>query len=1122
MPDLIDALREDFDAATLTRGVGYYRQGRVGRYRLEDGVLTAHVRGSERYEISVDLVNLDLGPKRIHLDFITSDCTCPVGIQCEHAVAAVLAWSAGLGQDLSRALTDRREEVMGLLSRPVAKPPPPPPRFDVGPLHDKPWKESLGPSQWWLSEVRSLGFTSPDPEHTLLYVVHYQLLSKAVLVEVVASRRLKSGRRGVLKRYPQPQSLLQNQPPFVLAEDRSLIAELLYGMNVRPYGQMTDSNVLSSGLLLDRLIASGRAVWGAVDGPVLTAGPMLQTAWHWAIQQGRMRLELADPSGKEIQVLPTQPLRYIANHTVGPLQAGSGDDAIAALAMRMPWLHPVEAGLAAPALAAHGIDLPPPYAVAPAIPACELHIRSAMVGWQNRKGDGRRKSAVACVVFRYGEGANAIRTGEHGPAILENAGEPLLRNEIIERNRREELDRHGLAVWVSNAKEGRTISLSTDEVVRVPRDVVDAAPEEEVVLAPAVLAALQASGWTILGTEIATVRMLELDQVALEVSANDDGDWFEIAAGISVDGERIDLVPLLTPLLKGGPAAWSRIPQAVGDPPAVLVTVGPDRVLRVGLDLLTTLHDQLIELFDRPVGPGGGWTLDAARADLVSAFEHLSPRWIGGERLLALAERLRTCLEPPAVDIPDTLHAVLRDYQRQGVAWMQQLQRLGLGGILADDMGLGKTVQAIAHLLLSPRAPNEAHLVVCPASMVGVWLEELTRFAPSLLVEVVHGSGRKAAATANAAVVITSHATLARGIDDFSARPWQVVICDEAQALKNRSTRLAAAIRKLEAQQRICLTGTPVENHLGELHALMSWAVPGVLGSEAAFTRTFRDPIENEGDAARGQLLRRRLAPFLLRRTKQAVAAELPPRTDIDIRVELGDQQRRLYETIRLAMDERVRQAVAERGLARSGMEVIEALLRLRQVCCDPRLVPLTLAKRCDESAKLDALRELLTTLIEEGRPTLVFSQFTSLLDLVESEVLKNLGVSYLRLDGQTRDRSDLVTRFQAGEAQVFLLSLKAGGTGLTLTRADTVILLDPWWNPAVERQAADRAHRIGQDRPVTVYRLVAVGTVEERIRALQARKSALADALVGEDGQALGRLTVEDIDALLAPLPQE
>ncbi len=683
------------------------------------------------------------------------------------------------------------------------------------------------------------------------------------------------------------------------------------------------------------------------------------------------------------------------------------------------------------------------------------------------------------------------------------------------------MDRLGLRRWLTDQRSFRTISLVTDLMVRVPEHVDTVPAEQDISISSATLVALKASGWHIVGTSVPEVRILALEKIAVQVEEGGDGDWFELHAGMEVDGERVDLVPLLTPLLKGGKAAWERIPRAADDPPAVLVTVGNDRVLRVGLDLLATLHDQLIEMFDRPPGPGGGWTIDAARADLVDAIEHLSPRWIGGERLRALADRLRSCLAPPLLDPPAPLQAELRTYQREGFSWLRQLFDLGLGGILADDMGLGKTVQAIAHLLAGRPGAEASDLVVCPASMVGVWRQELARFAPSLRVVVVHGAGRQAVTAVEGDVIITSHATLARDAKAFASRPWQVVICDEAQALKNRSTKLASAIRTLDARQRLCLTGTPVENHLGELHALLSWAVPGVLGSEAAFTRTFRDPIEQGSDLSRATLLRRRIAPFLLRRTKQAVASELPPRTDIDIPVTLGRTQRQLYETIRLTMDERVRAAVADRGLARSGMEVIEALLRLRQVCCDPRLIPTDLAKRCEDSAKLDALRELLTTLIEEGRPTLVFSQFTSLLDLVESEVLRDLNVPWLRLDGQTRDRTDLVNRFQAGEASVFLLSLKAGGTGLTLTRADSVVLLDPWWNPAVERQAADRAHRIGQLRAVTVYRLVAIGTVEERIRVLQERKAALADALVGEDGQALGRLSVEDIEALLAPLEE-
>jgi SNF2 family DNA or RNA helicase len=295
-----------------------------------------------------------------------------------------------------------------------------------------------------------------------------------------------------------------------------------------------------------------------------------------------------------------------------------------------------------------------------------------------------------------------------------------------------------------------------------------------------------------------------------------------------------------------------------------------------------------------------------------------------------------------------------------------------------------------------------------------------------------------------------------------------------------------------------------------------------VLGGAESFRRVFREPIEDHGDAARRELLRRRVAPFLLRRTKEAVAAELPSRTDIDLPVDLGPEQRRLYETLRLAMDERVREAISSRGLARSGMAVLEALLRLRQACCDPRLLPKALARGCDGSAKLEALAELLATALAEGRRLLVYSQFTSLLDLVEREVLAPLGAPWLRLDGASRDRQRLVDRFQRGEAAVFLLSLKAGGTGLTLTAADTVVLLDPWWNPATERQAADRVHRIGQDKPVLIYRLIATGTVEERIRQLQRRKTGLAEALVDESGQALGRLDAEDVAALLAPLPVE
>jgi SNF2 family DNA or RNA helicase len=309
-----------------------------------------------------------------------------------------------------------------------------------------------------------------------------------------------------------------------------------------------------------------------------------------------------------------------------------------------------------------------------------------------------------------------------------------------------------------------------------------------------------------------------------------------------------------------------------------------------------------------------------------------------------------------------------------------------------------------------------------------------------------------------------------------------------------------------------------MENHLGELWSLFDFLLPGLLGSDRQFNRVLRHPIERQGDAAASELLARRVRPFMLRRTKAAVAGELPPKSEILRSVELEGAQRELYESIRLAMHERVRREVENKGLARSSIVILDALLKLRQVCCDPRLVKLESARGVRESAKLELLMTLLPEMVEEGRRILLFSQFTGMLGLIE-EALQGRGLEYLKLTGSTRDRTTPVERFQAGEVPLFLISLKAGGVGLNLTAADTVIHYDPWWNPAVERQATDRAHRIGQDKPVFVYKLLSEGTVEERIQELQARKQALADSLFDADGAATPQWSDRDLDFLFEPL---
>ena len=383
-----------------------------------------------------------------------------------------------------------------------------------------------------------------------------------------------------------------------------------------------------------------------------------------------------------------------------------------------------------------------------------------------------------------------------------------------------------------------------------------------------------------------------------------------------------------------------------------------------------------------------------------------------------------------------------------------------------------------------------------------------------------HGAGRAALLDEPLDLVVTTFALLHRD-PALTEQPWAAVILDEAQAIKNPTTAVAAAARRLQAKQRLCLTGTPMENHIGDLWSLFAFVSPGLLGTKKVFDAAYRRPIEG-GDFDRLAALSARIAPFMLRRTKSQVLAELPPKTEQVLSIPMAQAQRDLYESVRLTMEKRVREALAAKGLARSQIVVLDALLKLRQTCCHPKLVKVAAAKKArNHSAKTARLLQLLDELKEAGRRVLVFSQFTSMLDLLRP-LLDERGIRHQSITGRTRNRQEVVEAFQVGEYDVLLISLKAGGTALTLTAADTVIHYDPWWNPAVEAQATDRAHRIGQTRPVTVMKLVCEGSVEERVLQLQARKATLTRALQqGAERRSEGGLALdaEDVAMMLAPM---
>jgi SNF2 family DNA or RNA helicase len=490
-----------------------------------------------------------------------------------------------------------------------------------------------------------------------------------------------------------------------------------------------------------------------------------------------------------------------------------------------------------------------------------------------------------------------------------------------------------------------------------------------------------------------------------------------------------------------------------------------------------------------------------ALPDLARLCDDLGqPRPADYEALRALVEERETL---PRATLPDDLDATLRDYQRRGVDWLCALRAAGLGALLADDMGLGKTLQALC-------AVRGRVLVVAPTSVLPNWMAEIRRFRPSLSACLYHGPDR--ALDERADVTVTSYAVLRRDAERLAARRWDVLVLDESQAIKNPDSQVARAAATLEADFRLALTGTPVENRLDELWSQFHVLNRGLLGSRRDFEERYARPVQR-GDAEAVAHLRERIRPFVLRRLKQQVARELPPRTDAVLHAELGPAERDVYDAVRAATLPGVMERLAGGG---SVLRALEALLRLRQAACHPALVP---GQQAESSAKVEVLLEALEEVVAEEHKALVFSQWTSFLDLLEPH-LTRVGLDFARLDGTTRDRGAVVSRFQDPEGPPLLIaSLKAGGVGLNLTAADHVFILDPWWNPAAEDQAADRAHRIGQERPVMVYRLVARDTIEERILALQASKRALSDAALGEAERAAA-ITREDLLALLGDGP--
>jgi len=1087
-----DTLGEFFSNNALHKARSYV--SRVRAVEVSGNTLSAEVQGTQRapYHTQVRLeARTFFGKRSVE---IATRCSCPVGNRCKHAAALLMA-----ARRPGTIVEKPRGEVLE-------------------------WARTLGTR---LARATKSGTTRKQVPYAIFYALTDVDDGEAMAFSLYKARVDPDGAfAGHGERWANYEQALLKPPSFVDEADLAVFRLLRRMQRNNLYGYLQFEDTIGAELL-EAMLATGRAYAAADESQPLrrlTRGKVRQATLEWHPGKHGVSARIRSKPG-DARILPTTPLWYLDARAAEAGTVSSKEAAALQSLMRLPPLNDSELPLVSAALHQHVPSLPVPGAHVRPLPQIDddpqpLLILDSMPIWQI---DPHRDypHAVhglydfASAVFRYGEAVVPAGSDETLVTLADGRAARVVRQPKVEATAMKALEAAGFAPAPARKIHGygdlppRALGLASE--AEWARFFNTQAP------------ALKAAGWQIDCPPDFRHYVLKVDEWFADVGEA-DGGWFELTLGIEVDGQRLDLAPLLHTLFRHDPR-WQDPAEVAQMPDALMIDLITDEGIRIQAPAarIKPLATTLIDLFDS----------DAVGTRRISAFDAprladaLDSDWqrAGFEPIERWQEKLSGMQAVQPVPPPQGLELALRPYQLDGLAWLQHLRAHALGGVLADDMGLGKTAQTLAHLLIEKASGrmDRPSLVVLPTSLVFNWQREAARFAPSLKVLKLHGPDRTRHfdAIADHDVCLTTYPLVWRDIEALAAHQYHLLILDEAQTVKNPASQAAKAIRELDSRHRLCLTGTPLENHLGELWSQFDFLLPGFLGNNREFTRRWRTPIEKHGDTVRQGLLAKRLAPFILRRLKDQVATELPPKNIIIRSVQLTGRQRDLYETVRVAMDKRLREAIASRGLARSRIDILDALLKLRQVCCDARLLKTPTANKVKERAKLDLLMQMLPELVDEGRRVLVFSQFTDMLALIEAE-LQDRHIDYAILTGQTRKREEAVNRFQSGEIPVFLISLKAGGVGLNLTAADTVIHYDPWWNPAAEDQATDRAHRIGQDKPVFVYKLVVEGSIEEKILDLQSRKAELAASILGADaGTAAEKFDDESLAHLFAPLPE-
>jgi SNF2 family DNA or RNA helicase len=1167
-----------FDSWTLAKGKNYFNKGHILKYsRGRDHQIEGAIKGSDskKYETTLFLNETE------DLIFDTA-CSCPLICDCKHTAALALAFLEAQKKTsqpepvapsrrvhtTSRAKSDDGTKILNQVTRKVGLDPYS--EADIkatGPART-PRALSIVKEESALPKEKTLKLpTLKGNQLNALYAIESAVrinemenesrngavrqTSRTLLlyllddasgfpeVNVVKTTSLKDGSFGKFTEIDLYRLLQSASPPqYVQTDDidvLSLLGKVMGGYSYFSRNKITTSDNGLFNLILTRLLDTGRCYFKTTGGKPLKLGPTISSKPAWMGSDGKYKLCLnstdAEANSGAIRSLSWQFPYYLdqTDGTVGPTETGMPPLVSKALS-ELPTFSRDELLAFLVAAADHDVSqyIPEPPA------ECRIEIRQIQPqgSLELQSFKVRSNVMVGNQYFAKGQRLSALVATASYPGVDGRLYEDETGKLILERH-----DKSGgspiKALTDRGFHSAPRYPLGLENSDKVPFVASDAATLVEMALTD--FSELKAAGWHVDPDCARELLPTELDDSHLnfEVDSKDDW-WFSLSLKIEINGKQYPLLPILLTALKKLSAGINQhnsidmVEPVFLDEEAIeslncnerfVAQLDNGTFITLPFDRVRVILMALKELLNRE--PNSLEVSVNQLADLLDYEGLAKARWFGADRARSLLERLRGLMQPQAVSAPKKFSATLRPYQLEGLSWLQTLAKNQFAGILADDMGLGKTVQLLAHIALEKEEGRlkKPFLVISPTSVLPNWLEEAKKFAPHLRVVPFSGADRfdRLAQAKKADIVLTTYPLITRDIE-LHKIDWHGVALDEAQAIKNHETLVSQTVVKLKASQRFCMTGTPIENHVGELWSQFRFLLPGMLGNLTAFNKFVRRPIEKKGNIELKQTLAKRIKPFVLRRTKAEVAAELPEKTTIVRSVDLQGRQRDLYETVRIACSKQVRDEIERKGFKMSQIMILDALLKLRQACCDPQLVKLDQAKKVKESAKLDVLMEMLTEITDEGRKVIVFSQFTSMLDII-AEQLSQTAIRFVQLRGDTRDRATPVNEFQQGDASVFLISLKAGGTGLNLTAADTVIHYDPWWNPAVEDQATDRAHRIGQDKAVFVYKLIAQGTIEQRMVELQERKRALASGIIDAQAGGSAGFTEEDLALLLEPI---